>query len=286
MTSAPPFAIVTGASRGLGLLVAQSLAEIGADLVLAARNSVALDRAKESCLDLGARHVVVVALDVAADDAPRQLAELARTADRPIALINNAAIQGPIGPFWSQDGAAFEEAMRVDFLAPVAITRALAPRMISDGVGYVVNVSGGGATGPRPNFTAYGAAKTALVRFTEIAAAELASTGVKINAIAPGAFASGMTRAVAEAGAAAGAREESIASDLLVQADDANARRGAALIRYLVAEEGRAVSGRLISAVWDSWETLHERADALGASDIYTLRRITPGDRGQDWGGA
>ncbi|MEI9976201.1 MAG: hypothetical protein WDO73_31630 [Ignavibacteriota bacterium] len=67
---------------------------------------------------------------------------------------------------------------------------------------------------------------------------------------------------------ATGATDPQIAADLIV---------------YLASEKSTGVTGKLISAVWDPWPTLHERAGDLGDSDIYTLRRIVPEDRGKTW---
>jgi 3-oxoacyl-[acyl-carrier protein] reductase len=59
---------------------------------------------------------------------------------------------------------------------------------------------------------------------------------------------------------------------------------GAALAVYLGSAASDGITGRLISAVWDPWESLHDRRADLDGSDIYTLRRIVPGDRGKPWG--
>jgi 3-oxoacyl-[acyl-carrier protein] reductase len=275
-----PLAVVTGASRGLGRYAAIALARAGAQLLLVARDAAALAQVAG---EIGG--AAVLSLDIATADAPARIAAEAARLGGADVLINNAAIQGPIGLMTEVDWDALEHTFRVDFLAPMALSRALAPQMIAKGAGWIVNISGGGATGPRPMFVAYGAAKTALVRASETLAAELAPLGIRVNAIAPGAFRSGMTLETLAAGGAAGAKEESVAKNLVDKDDDQAARRAAALIAYLAAGAGRDVSGRLISAVWDPWETLHERAEDLLGSDIYTLRRITPGDRGKDWGG-
>jgi 3-oxoacyl-[acyl-carrier protein] reductase len=81
--------------------------------------------------------------------------------------------------------------------------------MEAKGRGWIVNISGGGGTSPRPIFTAYGAAKTALVRFSETLAIEAAPYGIRVNAVAPGAFASRMSKAVVTSQAEAGTAEVS-----------------------------------------------------------------------------
>jgi hypothetical protein len=58
---------------------------------------------------------------------------------------------------------------------------------------------------------------------------------------------------------------------------------GAELAAYLASDESAGITGRLIAAQWDPWHSLHERAAELEATDIYTLRRIVPSDRGRDW---
>jgi hypothetical protein len=67
------------------------------------------------------------------------------------------------------------------------------------------------------------------------------------------------------------------------QQGGASLERGAALTVFLASAESDGITGRLISAIWDPWETLAARRADLDASDIYTLRRIVPTDRGQDW---
>jgi len=273
-----PLAVVTGASRGLGRLVAEALSRAGARLLLVARDHHALLEVAGALPD--AR---VLAVDVSQADAAAIIGAAAEQLGGADILINNAAIQGPIGPALDVDAAEFEHTLRVDLLAPWALIRTLAPQMIAREAGWIVNVSGGGATGPRPMFAAYGVAKTALVRLTETLAAEIGPKGVRVNAVAPGAFRSRMSEEVLAAPAAAGAQEASVAARLVAEDDDAAAKKAAELIAYLVLGDGRNLTGRLISAVWDPWPRLHERADELAASDIYTLRRITPGDRGKDW---
>jgi 3-oxoacyl-[acyl-carrier protein] reductase len=184
---------------------------------------------------------------------------------------------------WETDFAAFEATMRVDFLVPVALMRAVLPGMLARGAGWIVNISGGGATAPRPMFTAYGAAKTALVRVAETLAAETAGKGVRVNSVAPGAFASGMTKAIIAEGQAAGESERQSAERILTSRDDTAAQQTAKLVAYLVAGPGRDVTGKLISTLWDPWTKLHQHWDDIRGNDVYTLRRIVPADRKLTW---
>jgi NAD(P)-dependent dehydrogenase (short-subunit alcohol dehydrogenase family) len=270
-------AIVTGASRGLGRLCAGELAAHGANLLLIARDQMALaDVAAEIKAKNPGREVITLGCDLGDPDAPLRVRETADQLGRVDILVNNAAVQGPIGPAWEVPWHEFEEALRFNFLVPVALCRALIPSMKAKGRGWIINISGGGATGPRPMFTAYAAAKTALVRFTETLAIETLRDGVRVNAVAPGAFASGITKVVHSSVENAGEAETAIAQELLNSGDTVNAEKAARLIVYLTIGEGRDVTGKLISAVWDRWDCLHRYPEVLERKDVFTLRRILP----------
>src|SRR5439155_19571790 len=134
----------------------------------------------------------------------------------------------------------------VNFFTVARMCRAVIPLMTGRR-GKIINISGGGATGPRPNFTSYAASKVALVRFTEILAAEVPD--IDVNAIAPGVLSSQMTDAVIAAGASAGSKElvdaaktKASPSSNETQADD--------LVAFLASAQSDGITGRLISALW------------------------------------
>jgi NAD(P)-dependent dehydrogenase (short-subunit alcohol dehydrogenase family) len=272
-----PLAIVTGASRGLGRLITIELARAGVDVLMVGRDEQALAQVVQVASGAPASlHPLACDLsDQKAVEIVTSAAELFGSVD---ILVNNAAIQGPIGPVWKMDLAAFEATMHMNFLVPVALMRAVLKDMLASGAGWIVNISGGGATAPRPMFAAYGAAKTALVRFAETLAAETADKGVRVNSIAPGAFASGMTEAIMTGGGDPGESEWKSAERILSSRDDTAAQKTAKLVAYLVAGPGRDVTGKLISTLWDPWSELHKNWDDLRSSDVFTLRRIVPAD--------
>jgi 3-oxoacyl-[acyl-carrier protein] reductase len=273
-------AVVTGASRGLGRLCAFELAAHGADLLLVGRDSTPLTAVTgEIRAKWPKRRVTSLGCDLGHPGAPRYVRAAGEQLGPVDILINNAAVQGPIGPACEVPWREFEEALRLDFLVPVALCRAVIPSMKAKSRGWIINISGGGATSPRPMFTAYAAAKTALVRFTETLALETAEDGIRVNAVAPGAFASGITRAVHTSAENAGAAEAARAQTLLDSDDTANAAKAARLVAYLTLGEGRDITGKLISAVWDRWDCLHRHPEVVAHKDVFTLRRILPQDR-------
>jgi 3-oxoacyl-[acyl-carrier protein] reductase len=293
MTEARPLAgrrcLLTGAAGALGAATARALRRQGADLLLVGRREAPLrtlagQLASEA---QGGGALEILAIDLADDDAPGRVARRAAEGGALHVLINNAAVQGPIGPLWETDWDEWRACLAVNLLAPVALCRALAPRLgqTDDGVrGKIINLSGGGATGPRANFSAYGVAKAGLARFTETLALEVAGLGVDVNAVAPGVIASNLTRAVLAAGAErGGVKEVDGARRALADEGAASGRDAADLIAWLASGDSDGVTGRLISAVWDPWRGLAAHKAALAASDIYTLRRITPEDRGCSW---
>jgi NAD(P)-dependent dehydrogenase (short-subunit alcohol dehydrogenase family) len=277
-------ALVTGASRGLGRALAVRLAAAGADLALLARDEAALAGAAEE-----ARAAATMAGQVIrcypADLADKAAVEAVATAcrvdfGRVDVLINNAAVLGPVGRFEEIDVTAWQAVFAVNLFAPAHLSRCLVPGMLQRGFGRIVNLSGGGATSPRPAFSAYASSKCALVRFSETLAEELRGSGVTVNCVAPGAMPTAMLREVLATGQQGSGADPAKAA--LEEGGEAVAR-AADLVAFLASDAAGEITGRLVSAVWDDWRALPARATALASTDVYTLRRIVPKDRGLSW---
>ena len=276
----------------MGTAICRRLRADGANLLLVGRSAARLQElattlAAESVSEDGASGgLETLAVDLAATDAVDAIVSAVEAGGGLDLLVNNAAIQGPIGPLWENDWDAWQETIRLDLLVPVALCRALvgAGRLGRDGRrGKIVNISGGGATGPRPNFSAYGVAKAALVRFTETFAHEVRERNIDINAIAPGVIASQMTQAILAAGDTRAGGNEAATARKAIAGDGAAQDKAAALVGWLASAASDGVTGRLLAALWDPWPTLDQRVAELAATDIYTLRRIVPEDRGRRW---
>jgi NAD(P)-dependent dehydrogenase (short-subunit alcohol dehydrogenase family) len=275
-------AIVTGATRGLGSRIAGALWDEGASLLLVARPGVALDEAAGRLPRRSGQRIATIGVDLATPGAAGQVvAAAAKELGSVDVLVNDAAIQGPIGPVWTNDWDAWVSVIQVDLLAPVALCRACVPLMAKRGGGKIVNLSGGGATGPRPRFSAYAAAKAGLVRFSETLAEETKDLSIDVNCVAPGPMATSMTEEVLRSGpSAAGLREHEAALRTKKEGEGA-LDRAVRLCVFLASPRSDGITGRLISAVWDPWEELPGWREELMASDVYTLRRIVPKDRGK-----
>jgi NAD(P)-dependent dehydrogenase (short-subunit alcohol dehydrogenase family) len=144
----------------------------------------------------------------------------------------------------------------------------------------IVCFSGGGSTKPRPHFSAYGVAKTGIVRLVETIAQEEAQAPLDINAIAPGAIATRLTDEVIALGPDIAGQAEFDAAIKQKAEGGASMERALDLIEWLLSPSSDGVSGKLISAPWDPWPSLGHHVPTLARTDVYTLRRVVPEDRG------
>jgi NAD(P)-dependent dehydrogenase (short-subunit alcohol dehydrogenase family) len=181
-------ALVTGAGRGIGRAVALGLASAGADLALLARSQPELDEVAEHSRALGAR-VVVIPTDLADQSAvAAAIQHVQKECGAIDILINNAAVVQPMGPTVDVDVAEWAAAITVNLVSPVQLTLALLPDMLRRKWGRIVNVTARSALAPSRMIggNAYTSSKVALEAHTVNLAAELADTGVTVNAFRPG----------------------------------------------------------------------------------------------------
>ena len=278
-------AIITGGSQGLGKVIAGHFLREGANLVLCARGEKELHAARnELAAAFPSQKVFARPCDVSDETQVNDLVAFAlRELGSLDALVLNAGIYGPMGPTESVDLAEWRRAIEINLFGVLLPCRAAIPHFKKAGRGKIVVLSGGGATNPRPNISSYAASKAAVVRLMETLALELQPHHIDVNAIAPGAL---VTRFVDEVLAAG---PEKVGADFYAQnrkwkeEGATSPALGAGLAVYLASAESDGITGKLISAQWDPWRTLHEHREELAKSDIYCLRRIVPEDRGQKW---
>jgi NAD(P)-dependent dehydrogenase (short-subunit alcohol dehydrogenase family) len=278
--------LITGASQGFGKAVAEACLDEGADVFLCARGAADLEKTSEELRGRAraGQQVFSQAADVSdPDTVARLIAEAAERLPRFTGLVNNAGVYGPKGRLEDIPWEEWARAIAINLFGTTLPCRAVLPLFRRQGYGKIVNLSGGGATAPLPFLSAYAASKAAVVRLTETLAHETAGAGIDINAVAPGALNTRLLGEVLEAGPEKVG--ESFYKKALQQKAGGGAPldKGSALCAYLLSAESDGITGRLLSAIWDPWPTLAERAGKLGQSDIYTLRRIVPADRGLNW---
>jgi NAD(P)-dependent dehydrogenase (short-subunit alcohol dehydrogenase family) len=199
-------------------------------------------------------------------------------------LICCAGIQGPLGAAMKLSPVAWSQSLGINLNGTFYTLLALhEPLRRAERRAKIICFSGGGSTAPRPFFTPYAVAKAAVVRMVENLAHEWAGLPMDINAIAPGAVNTGMTDEVLAAGPAVVGKKEYEKTLEQKQKGAIPLAKVGALIDFLLSPESDRISGRLISGLWDPYRSLTSLRSELEKSDVYTLRRIVPGDRGLDW---
>ncbi|MGH7945261.1 MAG: SDR family NAD(P)-dependent oxidoreductase [Opitutaceae bacterium] len=214
-------------------------------------------------------------------------------------VIAAAGLQGEVGRALSADPARWSATVRTNLDGTYFSLRAFnallsrTPRRAK-----IICFSGGGATKPRPRFSAYGVAKTGVVRLVETIAGEERERALDINAIAPGAIHTRLTDEVLALGPETAGEAEYAAAQKTMAARSAQSGPGGGdvppnadlaldkalgLVEWLLSPASDGISGRLLAAPWDPWPTLDRRASELSPTDIYTLRRVVPEDRGLQW---
>jgi NAD(P)-dependent dehydrogenase (short-subunit alcohol dehydrogenase family) len=276
-------ALVTGASRGLGVAIAERLVRDGFQLMLTARTAAPLANVAQTLSSGLSAHQQILWQPMDVSKANEVAAVFERTQaelGRLDVLVCNAGVYGPLGPTESVDWGEWARAVEINLFGVVLACREAVPLMKRVGGGKIVVLSGGGATKPLPRFSASAASKAAVVRFAETLAEELHGTGIDVNAIAPGSLNTQLLDQVLAAG------PERVGEDFYSRSLRQKAEGGTALgtpaelVAFLASPASDGITGRLIAAVWDDWRRLPGQREQLTGSDVYTLRRIVPEDRG------
>jgi NAD(P)-dependent dehydrogenase (short-subunit alcohol dehydrogenase family) len=262
--------LVTGAGRGIGKRLAIGFALKGARVGLLARSKAELD-----LCHLEIEHGGGAALRIRADvcDYEQVSAALERMRvqfGNPVqVLVCAAAILGPIGPFVETSPKSWHEVVQTNLIGVLNACRAVLPQMIERRSGKIIVVAGeGGVLPARPNFAVHSATKTAIVRFVESLAEEVAEHNVQVNCLSPGETYTHMTDQVLAAGDRAGWREIEGARQVRMTGG-VPAEKQIELALFLASPQSNHVTGRMIH-VADDWKKLKEKSIT---PDLYRLRR-------------
>ena len=265
--------IITGGSMGIGLAVAQRCAQEGAQLILVSRHSKDLKKAVQSLNGYDQKHSYYC-LDVSK---LFQVKEMAKVIKRKLGfidgLVNCAGVYGPIGTSDKIDIKKFIETIHINLLGTFYMCHHFIPLFIKGHWGKIVNYSGGGGASPFPNFSAYATSKAGIVRLSENLALEFKKENIDINVIAPGFVVTRFHQETIKAGQRAGA---DFLKNTIEQIEKGGvpADRAAALTAFLLSPDSDGITGKFISASWDSWEDSHFQAKLKNDKDFATLRRI------------
>ena len=212
MISQKGTAVVTGASAGIGAIYADRLARRGYDLILVARNEEKLAKAARRVAGATGRSVEVVATDLNARADLKRLETLLATRAGVTMLVNNAGV-GAVAPLLESDVDLMEEMIDLNVTALTRLTYAAAPAFVARGGGTIINVASAVAIGPEILNGVYGATKAFVLAFSLSLHKELAGKNLRIQAVCPGATATGFW-------SVAGGSLDTLPGEMVMPADD------------------------------------------------------------------
>jgi len=215
------------------------------------------------------------------EDAARAADEAAAAWPHADGLVTCAGRHGEVGRAVAADPGRWTDTIRTNLDGTFHAIRAFHPLLSrSPRRAKIVCFSGGGSTKARPNFSAYGAAKTAVVRLVETIADEERGAPLDINAVAPGSIRTRLTEEILSLGPAVAGEADYRSAEKQMAGGGGSIGTALGLVEWLLSPASDGISGRLLAAPWDPWSTLDRHATALASSDVYTLRRILPEERG------
>jgi 2-deoxy-D-gluconate 3-dehydrogenase len=177
-------ALVTGATKGIGLETCKVLADAGADIVAVGRDPAGLAEVK-AAIEAKGRRCVAIAADMATVEGPAQAAKEALAAFGTVdILVNNAAI-ALIAPLLEATSADWDATMAVNLRAPFLLAKALVPAMIKKGGGKIINISSQAGVIGQDSHAAYGASKGGLNTLTKVMCVEWAKHNIQVNSVCP-----------------------------------------------------------------------------------------------------
>jgi dehydrogenase/reductase SDR family member 4 len=179
-------ALITGASRGIGLAIARAFAHAGANVVMNARKADALQMAVDALVAEGCTASALVRNAGRIDEIPALVTDAVACFDGLDTLVNNAAVNPVFGPAEVVTPEIFTKIMTVNLHAPFELAKAAKAHMIARGGGTVINISSIGGLNPEPGLGIYSVSKAALLSLTRVLAKEWGTDQITVNAICPG----------------------------------------------------------------------------------------------------
>jgi 3-hydroxybutyrate dehydrogenase len=243
-------AVVTGGGRGIGRATALALAGAGADVAVAARTRAEVDRVAEEVRGLGVRALALTA-DMGRPDEVRTLfADARKTLGGVDILVNGAGI-ARTAPLARTSDELWDSVLAVNLSGVFYATREALPDMAERGFGRVVNVASIAGKSGMPYVAAYAASKHGVLGLTKVAALEMATKGVTVNAVCPGYVDTAMTDGgIAAIAGKTGQKPEDVRrflEETSPQKRMVTAEEVAALILFLCGDEARGITGQALN---------------------------------------
>ena len=223
-------AVITGGSRGIGKAIAQAYARAEAKLALCARTAAELEQTIKELRALNVEAEGWICDVSLAEPVKEFIAEVDKKFGRVDILVNNAGVMTRPSPMTDLELKKWDYTIAVNLRGPFLITQAVLPIMMKQKTGSIINVSSMIGRGAYPNFIAYATSKWGLEGFTQTLAAEVRSSGIRVNSVEPGVVATKLT-------GYSGSKPESV-TDVFV---------------YLAGDESKGVTGKMLSS--SSWKS-------------------------------
>lgn len=274
--------VISGANQGLGLYLSKKFYLDGATLFLCSRNYNLLNK-EISKFNKQTNKIYTYKVDVSDNNQTKSfIKKCINKVGKIDILISNAGIYGPIGECDKVSKLAWKKAIDINLFGSFNLISNTIPYMKKKKFGKIIQLSGGGATSPLPNFSSYAASKAAVVRLCETIAEELKKHKIDVNCIAPGPLNTRLLNKVLTAGPKKTGNK--FFQKSLKQKNDGGAsmEKTLKLIYFLVSKEANGITGKLISSLWDNYELStknKKNKNQFSCSDIFTLRRIIGKDR-------
>lgn len=274
---------ISGATGYVGLLLIEHLASQGKDLLVGGRDQKRLDELVQNLFKRYTnQYFRAIQCDLALPDKWNAAIEVLNEFSVN-EYINCSGIQGQLGPSFAIKYEEMNTVFNVNLFSSIFFTNYFASKLRENDKLSIIHFSGGGSTTPRPLFMSYSLSKTSLLRYIENFALENLNENIKINAVAPGVMPSKMQTEVVE-NETLHESKDYITSIKSLSDENYDPTKLLNLCDFLLTEKSDGITGKVISAEWDKWADWPNNLDQLKNSDLYTLRRMTARDRGQQWG--
>lgn len=260
-------AVVTGGGRGIGRAIAVTLSAAGMTTAVLARSASEIEKTAQAINRSGCRAKAFAADVTDAAAIARAFQKIECSLGSIAVLVNNAAIPGPIGPFWETDAEQWWRTLDVNLRGGMLCTRAVLPGMISRGKGRIINIASSQL--PVAYFSSYATSKAALVRFTETVAAEVKPHGVSVFAMGPGTVRTSMAEYSLRS--SDGKKWLPWFKRIFNEGLDVPAERPARLVLELASGRADSLSGRFIS-IRDDLDSLLGNTQQIEEQNLYSLR--------------
>jgi NAD(P)-dependent dehydrogenase (short-subunit alcohol dehydrogenase family) len=267
--------VITGGSLGIGFEIAKKCASEGATVVMSARNKDNLKKALNELKKIKDNNHQFYSLDVSQYNGVKKFSKwYSEKFNGVYGLVNCAGIYGPIGKTHQINIENFTEAIKINFLGTVYMCHAFIPLFKSNSRKKIINFSGGGASSPFPNYSAYATSKIAIVRFTENISIELSEEGFDINCIAPGFVITRLHQDTIKAGPELASHSFYDNTKKQIESGGVPPEKAVNLAVFLLSSESDGITGKFISAPWDPWQEKEFLNRLRADKDFATLRRI------------